>query len=421
VSTPERARYVIVGGGLAGAKTAEGLRERDADAEIVLIGDETELPYERPALSKAYLKGDSPFAETVVHDADWYAEQRIDLRSGTTVTSIDRSARTVTTDAGETLDYSALVLATGSRPRVPPIAGADPGSAAGLLYLRRHADSDRIKDVLATAKHLVVIGSGWIGLEVSAAARDAGLAVTVLTTSTLPLVNVLGPEVAQVFADLHTAHGVEFQYGAQIAAVTSEAGVVTGVQLADGTTVPGDAVLVAVGALPNSELAAAAGLEVDHGGVQVDAGLRTSDPGIWAVGDIAAEDHPVLPGRIRIEHWANALNQPAAAAAAITGERTSYDKLPYFYTDQYDLGMEYIGYVGPTGYDEVVFRGDVPGREFIVFWLKGGKVLAGMNVNVWDVVDDITSLILADRAVDTAVLADPSVPLAQVPAADAAG
>jgi 3-phenylpropionate/trans-cinnamate dioxygenase ferredoxin reductase subunit len=403
-----------VGAGLAGAKTAEGLRDRDAECDIVLVGDEAELPYERPALSKSYLLGESPFEDTVVHAAEWYRQQRIELRTGTRVVGLDPAARTVALESGEQLAYTALVLATGSSPRTPPIPGAEPGSAAGLLYLRRHQDSDRIKAALATAGRLVVIGAGWIGMEVTAAARKAGVDVTVLSASGLPLQRVLGPEVAQVFADLHAEHGVTFRSGSQVSSITAAAGAVTGVQLDDGTLLPADAVLVAVGAVPNSALAAAAGLGVVAGGVLVDASLRTTDPHVYAVGDIAAEDHPVLRRRVRVEHWANALNQPAVAAASITGEHAVYSELPYFYTDQYDLGMEYIGYTEPGEYDEVVFRGDVPSREFLAFWLKAGRVLAGMNVNVWDVVDDVKELILSGGTVERARLTDPQVPLREV-------
>ena len=399
--------YVIVGAGLAGAKAAEALREKAATATIVLIGDEDEVPYERPPLSKDYLMDKADRDSAAVHPVSWYAEQRIDLRMGVRATAIDAAAHTVTLSTGESVTYDKLLLATGSSSRRLTIPGTDAG---GVLYLRRLDESDRIKSTLASATNLVVIGAGWIGLEVTAAARQAGVEVTVLETAPLPLLRVLGPELAQVFADLHTEHGVTFRFGVGITRLTVADGAVTGVELSDGTTVPADAVLIGVGAVPNLELATSAGLNIDNG-VVVDAGLRSSDPDIFAAGDIAREDHPVLNRPIRVEHWANALNQPAVAAASMAGEDASYDELPYFFTDQYDLGMEYVGYVEPGDYDRVVFRGDLASREFIAFWLKDDRVLAGMNVNVWDVVDAVKALILADAAVDVERLTDTDVPL----------
>ncbi len=402
--------YVIVGAGLAGAKAAEALRDKDSDARIVLIGDEDLPPYERPPLSKDYLLGKSERDAAFVHDAAWYSEQRIELRSGVRATEIDRSGHRVVLADGDVVAYDKLLLATGSSARTLPLPGVDGG---GVFYLRRFDDSDRIKAALATITNLVVIGAGWIGLEVSAAARQAGVGVTVLETGPLPLLRVLGPEVAQVFADLHTEHGVTFHFGAQVREITVSHGSVTGVQLFDGTLLPADAVLIAVGADPNLQLAIAAGLTVDDG-VVVDAALRSSDPDIFAAGDIARQDHPVLGRPVRVEHWANALNQPAVAAAGMVGHDADYHELPYFFSDQYDLGMEYVGYAEPGDYDRVVFRGNVATREFIAFWLKGGRVLAGMNVNVWDVVDPIKALILADRPVDIARLTDPTVALDDV-------
>jgi len=290
------------------------------------------------------------------------------------------------------------------------VPGAD---ADGVHYLRTLDDSDALRDLLARVNRLVVIGAGWIGLEVTAAARQAGVEVTVVETAALPLLRVLGTEAAQVFADLHTAQGVEFRFGASIERVATADGRVTGVTLADGTDVPAEAVLVGVGAAPNTDLAEAAGLAVDNG-VLVDAGLRTEDPDVYVAGDLANAEHPLLGRRIRVEHWANALKQPRTAAANMIGGNATYDDLPYFYTDQYDLGMEYVGHVEPGEYDQVVFRGDVPGREFIAFWLKDSRVLAGMNVNVWDVTDPIKALIRSGAAVDPARLADPAVALTEV-------
>jgi 3-phenylpropionate/trans-cinnamate dioxygenase ferredoxin reductase subunit len=272
-------------------------------------------------------------------------------------------------------------------------------------------DSDRLRSTIEDSSRVVVIGAGWIGMEAAAAAREAGAAVTVLETAELPLLRVLGREVAQVFADLHRDHGVDFRFGAEVAEITGVGGSADGVRLADGTRIAADAILVAVGIAPNTELAQAAGLEVDNG-VRVDAGLRTADPDIFAAGDVASAFHPMIGKHIRVEHWANALNQPLAAAKSMLGQDVAYDRVPYFFTDQYDLGMEYSGYVEPGGYAQVVFRGDVGRREFIAFWLDGeDRVLAGMNVNVWDVNDLIQDLVRSRKPVDTTALAEPVVAL----------
>jgi 3-phenylpropionate/trans-cinnamate dioxygenase ferredoxin reductase subunit len=275
------------------------------------------------------------------------------------------------------------------------------------------ADSDAIKAAIATASRVAVIGAGWIGLEVAAAARLAGTEVTVLEAAELPLLRVLGPEVARVFAGLHRGHGVDLRLSVQVSEITGD-GRVSGVRLADGSHIPADAVIVGVGVTPNTQLAEAAGLTVANG-VQVDAQLRSSHPGIYAAGDVASAFHPLLGTHVRVEHWANALNQPQTAARAMLGQEVSHDLVPYFFTDQYDLGMEYAGYVGADGYREVVFRGDPDGGEFIAFWLGGdGRVLAGMNVNVWDVNEAIQALVRAQRPVSAQALADPAAPLADL-------
>jgi NADPH-dependent 2,4-dienoyl-CoA reductase/sulfur reductase-like enzyme len=287
-------------------------------------------------------------------------------------------------------------------------------AANGVRTLRTVEDSDRLIEVLGAGGRLAVIGGGWIGMEVAANARERGVDVTIIEAADLPLVAALGPDLARVFLELHREHGVVFHLGAQVDEITEEDGSATGVRLADGTHVPAETVLVGVGAAPNLELAESAGVDIESG-VLVDASLRSSNPDIWAVGDIAAAEHPLLGRRIRVEHWANALNQPATAARAILGKEAAYDELPYFFTDQYDLGMEYIGDVPRDADPEVVIRGDLAGREFIAFWLDSdNRVLAGMNVNVWDVVDDIKSLIWPPRSVDPARLADPDVALADV-------
>jgi len=394
--------HVIVGASLAGAKAAEALREEGHDGPIVMIGAERERPYERPPLSKGYLLGKTAREKIYVHPAQWYREHDVDLMLGTSVTAIDPAAHTVTLADGSRLGYAKLLLATGSAPRRLPVPGAD---RENVLYLRTVEDSERIRAAFRPGARVVVIGAGWIGLETAAAARTAGAQVTVLEMAELPLLRVLGPEAAQVFADLHRAHGVEMRFGIQVAWLTE-----SGVRLGDGSLVEADMVIVGIGITPNTALASAAGLEVDNG-VRTDEHLRTSHPDIFAAGDVANAFHPLLGKPIRVEHWANALHQPRTAARSMLGQEAVHDRVPYFFTDQYDLGMEYTGYVEPDGYDEVVFRGDVAAREFIAFWLADGRVLAGMNVNVWDVTDPIRDLVRSGRPVDQAALSDPEVPL----------
>jgi 3-phenylpropionate/trans-cinnamate dioxygenase ferredoxin reductase component len=401
-----KSTFVIVGGGLAAVKLAQALRDKDFPGSIVLISAEEHLPYERPPLSKEYMAGKKSLDDATPLPAQWYRDHHIDLRLGTEVTALDRAAHTVTLPDGSTVGYDKLALATGSRPRVPDIPGAD---AQNVFYLRTVDDADALRSALGSTKRLAIVGAGWIGLEIAAAARGKNVEVTVVENAPLPLLRALGPEMGQVFADLHRNHGVDLRFEAQVAEITTADGRATGLRLGDGTTVEAGAVLVAVGAAPNVELARDAGLDVD-GGVLVDEALQTSDPDIVAVGDIASHQHPVLGSRIRVEHWANALNQPSIAAATMLGRAQPYTNLPYFFTDQYDLGMEYTGYA--SGDSRVVVRGDTGTLEFVEFWLDSdNRVLAGMNVNVWDVTDTVKAMITSGRSVDTGRLADPSVPL----------
>ncbi|WP_405876855.1 MULTISPECIES: NAD(P)/FAD-dependent oxidoreductase [unclassified Streptomyces] len=403
----DNSAYVIVGASLAGAKAAQALREEGFDGTLILIGKESERPYERPPLSKGYLMGKDAREQIYVHPPQWYAEHDIDLRLGTAVTALDPALHEVTLADGSRLGYAELLLATGSSPRRLPVPGAD---LDGVLYLRTVEDSDRIKDAFSSASRVAVVGAGWIGLETAAATRAAGVEVTVLERAELPLLGVFGREVAQVFADLHRDHGVDLRFGVQVAELTGSAGTVDGVRLSDGTRIDADAVIVGIGIVPNTGLAQAAGLQVDNG-ILTDERLGTSAPGVYAAGDVANAFHPLLDRRIRVEHWANALHQPQTAAKAMLGREAAYDRVPYFFSDQYDLGMEYAGYAEPGGYDQVVFRGDVGAREFIAFWLARGRVLAGMNVNIWDVTEPIQALVRSGQQVDTRKLADPQVPI----------
>jgi 3-phenylpropionate/trans-cinnamate dioxygenase ferredoxin reductase component len=402
--------FVIVGGGLAGAKAVEALRDNDFDDQIVLFCEEDHLPYERPPLSKEYLAGKKSLSDFTVHTSDWYREHDVDLRLGARVSALDPAAHTVGLADGTTVGYDKLLLATGSASRHLPIPGSD---VAGVHYLRTFGEAAALNSVLAEGSSLAVVGAGWIGLEVAATARQRGVNVTVVETAKQPLVAALGEAVGEVFADLHRDHGVDLRLQAQVEEIPSAQDKATGLKLADGSTLAADTVLVAVGAKPNIELAEEAGLSMSDGGVAVDASLRTSDPDIYAVGDIAAAEHPLFGVRIRTEHWANALKQPAVAVAGMLGKPGEYDELPYFFTDQYDLGMEYAGHA--AGFDRVVFRGDVAGREFVAFWLDGERrVLAGMNVNIWDVLDDVKALIRSRAPVDADKLADPKSPLADL-------
>ncbi|GAA4229585.1 FAD-dependent oxidoreductase [Actinomadura meridiana] len=399
--------FVIVGASLAGAKAAETLREEGFTGRVLLIGDEIERPYERPPLSKGFLLDQEPREKAHVHEADWYDKHDVELRLGVAVESIDRAEHRVRLSTKEEVGYDRLLLTTGASPRHLEVPGA---KLQGIHYLRTMADSAALKQAFAPGgRRVVVAGGGWIGLETAAAARTYGNDVTIIEPEPTPLHAALGPELGGVFADLHREHGVDLRLGQGVAGFWG-AGQVSAVVTSGGAEVPADVVIVGIGARPNTRLAEEAGLDVSDG-ILVDASLRTSDPDIHAAGDVANAFNPLLGRRIRVEHWANALNSGPAAARAMLGQDVSYDHVPYFFTDQYDLGMEMAGVATPGEYDEVVYRGDFSGREFIAFWLSGGRVVAGMNVNVWDVTDDVQALIRSGRPVDTARLTDPEVPL----------
>ncbi|OII64387.1 MULTISPECIES: NAD(P)/FAD-dependent oxidoreductase [unclassified Streptomyces] len=412
--------FVIVGGGLAGAKAAETLRAEGFAGRVILIGDERDHPYERPPLSKGYLTGKDARDSALVHPPAWYAQADIELHLGQPVTAVDRDHKAVRLADGTTLNYDKLLLATGAAPRPLDVPGSD---LTGVHHLRRLSHADRLQGVLAALGrdngHLVVAGAGWIGLEAAAAARGYGAEVTVVEPQPTPLHQAVGPELGQVFADLHAEHGVRFRFGTRLTEIVGQDGMVLAARTDDGEEHPAHAVLAAVGAVPNTALAETAGLAlVDRahgGGIAVDASLRTSDPDVFAAGDVAAAHHPLLGVRLRVEHWANALNGGPAAARAMLGQDVSYDRVPYFFTDQYDLGMEYSGWAPPGSYDQVVLRGDVAKRQFVAFWLKDRRVLAGMNVNVWDVTEPVQDLIRSRRPVDPEALADPGTPLGSLP------
>jgi len=400
-------RFIIVGASLAGAKAAETLRQEGFDGEVVLIGDEPVRPYERPPLSKDYLQGKSDVEKVFVHEEGYYGDNDIEVRLSCRVEAIEPQLREVVLATGEHLGYDALLLTTGAVPRRLTVPGSE---LEGVLYLRNLADADRLKAALESASRIVVIGGGWIGCEVAASARHLGVEVALVEAGQLPLERVLGPELGRFYRDVHADHGVELHLGAGVESLRGNRKVEE-VRLADGSVVMGDVVVVGVGVAPQTELGERASLVLDNG-IVTDEYLATSAAGIFAAGDVASAWHPILGRRLRLEHWSSALHQGPVAAKNMLGIPTAYERIPYFYSDQYDIGMEYSGYA--TDWDQIVFRGDPASREFIAFWLKDGRVAAGMNVNVWDVADPIAALVAAQMPVDSARLIDATVELSSL-------
>jgi 3-phenylpropionate/trans-cinnamate dioxygenase ferredoxin reductase component len=404
--------FVIVGASLAGAKAAETLRAEGFDGRLVLIGTEDERPYERPPLSKDYLRGEVDRETVYIHPEGFYAEHEIELRLGRTAVSLNTAGSELALDDGERLRYDRLLLTPGAEPRRLSIPGGD---LHGVHYLRSVEDCDALRDRLDRGGAVVVIGAGWIGAEVAASARQRGLEVTVIEPASVPLERVLGAEVGAIYRDIHVDHGVQMLLGTGVEALEGDEAVER-VRTSDGRELECDFVVVGVGVQPRTALAAQAGLAVDNG-VLVDEHLETSAPGVFAAGDVANAHHPFYRERIRVEHWANALHQGPVAARTMLGQSAVYDRVPYFFSDQYDVGMEYAGFA--RSWDRVVFRGDPASREFIAFWMVGDRVVAGMNVNVWDVTDRIERLIRERVAVDDRRLADPDVPLEELVLTDA--
>lgn len=401
--------FVIVGASLAGAKAAQGLRESGFDGRVVLIGEEPDEPYERPELTKQFLRGDKEFADLRVHDPGYYTDHQIDLRTGTVVTEIDRTGNTIVTDDGQTLRYDRLLLTTGATSRALPLPGAE---LAGVMSLRTVADAVRLRERIGQAERVIVVGTGWIGCEVAASARMLDAQVTMISPDEYPLVRVLGPEVGRVFQGLHEERGVDLHLSTGVEAVVG-ADRAEGVRMSGGAVIEGDLVLIAVGAVPRDELARAAGIEVDNG-IVVDEFLQSSDPRIFAAGDVANAWHPVVGARLRVEHWDSAIHQGLAAAANMLGQSQAYTKLPFFYSDQYEFGMEYRGHGAPS--DQVAFRGDPASREFLAFWLREGRVRAAMNANVWDSADGLNALLRSGVSVDPRQLADDGTDLLELAA-----
>jgi 3-phenylpropionate/trans-cinnamate dioxygenase ferredoxin reductase component len=396
--------FMIVGASLTGAKAAEELREQGFDGRVVMLGSELERPYERPPLTKDYLRGESAREKAYVHEDGFYEEHAIELETGATVAAIDPGASRLTLEDGRELRFDRLLIATGAEPRRIPVAGAELG---GVHYLRTLADCDVLRERLDAGGRVVVVGAGWIGSEFAASARQRGLEVTVLDPLTLPNERIFGTEIGTFYRDLHARHGIDLALGEGVASFEGD-GAVERVRTSAGRAIECDFVVVGIGVVPRVELAQNAGLAVDNG-VLVDDKLQTSAPNVFAAGDVARAWHPFYGERIRVEHWANALHQGPAAAQAMLGQHVGYDRTPYFYSDQYDVGMEYSGYA--PEWDEVVFRGDRDAGEFVAFWLKDGRVIAGMNVNVWDVNEHVQALIRARETADAGALSDPDTPL----------
>jgi 3-phenylpropionate/trans-cinnamate dioxygenase ferredoxin reductase component len=403
--------FVLVGGGLTTARAAEALRSEGYDDDVVIVTAEPHHPYERPPLSKDYLRGEAERDAVFPLDEAWYSEHGVTVRTNETVVGLDPGAHTLTLSDGATLPFAKLLLAPGSTPRPLDAVGTD---LAGVHYLRTLDDSDQISTMLLEASlegvgRVTVVGDGWIGLEVAASARSLGLDVTVVGRGSHPLGRVLGPEMGAFYARVHAEHGVQLHHRTAATRLRGSDGRVTGVDLSDGTHVAADVVVIGIGASPNVGLAEAAGLDLRSfalgGGVAVDGTLATSHPDIFAAGDVASVPSPHYGRPLRVEHWSAAQETGAHAGRAMLGADDPYDKLPYFYSDQFDVGMEYTGWVDvPGGYDDVVVAGDVAAREFVAFWLLDGHVMAGMAVNVWEQMERVEELIRSQRKVSTAEL-----------------
>jgi 3-phenylpropionate/trans-cinnamate dioxygenase ferredoxin reductase subunit len=403
----DRKTFVIVGAGMAGAKAAETLREEGFDGRIVMVGEEHEAPYERPPLSKGYLMGEAEREEARVHDAGYYEQHDIELMQGASVTRLRPDEHAVELADGVSLSYDRLLLATGAEPRRLPIEGAD---LDGVRVLRTLPHSEALRSAFEGGARTVVIGGGWIGCEVAAAGRHHGGEVTLLESAATPLYGVLGPEIGEFFAEAHRAHDVRLITEAKVEAFEGEGGRVRAVRLAGGERLECDLVVVGVGVAPRTALAEAAGLDVDDG-VVVDELLRTSVPDVFAAGDVANSLRPRYGRHVRVEHWANALDQGPAAARGMLGGTEPFDALPFFFSDQYDIGMEYVGLHDPA--DRVIVRRKGDENQLVAIWIgQDGRVSAGMHVNDWDATELLKGLI--GQSVDPGRFEDDSLPLAEL-------
>ena len=362
--------FVIVGAGMTAASAAEALRQAEFDGRILIVGREPHLPYERPPLSKEYLRGEQGVDDLPVRGEDWYAEQEVEVRIGTEATALDPDGPSVELADGERIDADAVLLATGGTPRRMPGPSSD-----RVLYLRTIEDCDRIRELMVSGR-LVVVGAGFIGAEVAASARAHGVEVTVLERNGVPLNRALGEEIGQLYGAIHRDHGVDLRTGAMVEGIERTAGGVV-VGLGEGEFIEADAVLVGVGIGPNTELAEAAGLDVDNG-VLVDERCMTSADGVFAAGDMANHLHPLF-GRLRVEHFDNAIKMGAAAARSMLGSEEAFDDPHWFWSDQYDVNLQYAGFA--KQWDDVVIRGSTEDREFVAFYMHEGMLLAALGMN----------------------------------------
>lgn len=401
-------RMVIIGGGLAGATAAKTLRGDGYAGPITLLGAEGRIPYIRPPLSKEFLLEKADEDTVTVVPEGWYDENDVELILNSRATGIDQAHHTVTLAGGRSLPYGKLLLATGAQPRRIPLPGAD---LDGVMTFRTFEDSLRLRSLIKDGgRRVVMVGSGWIGMELAAAARTYGNDVTLLGLEKIPLSAAIGPKLGGFFQQLHTEQGVNFRLPASAAAIEGRAGRATAVRTDSGETLPADVVIIAVGVVPDTALAEEAGLAMDNG-ILVDSGLRTSAPDILAAGDVANALHPFTGKHHRSEHWANALNGGKVAAKSMAGQDAQLDVVPYFYTDQFSVSMEYSGFPSLTSGTTPVFRGSMDDGSFIAFWLREGEVVAGMSVNHRRVQKPIKALISGRILVDVARLTDPTVPL----------
>lgn len=367
-------QIVIVGAGLAGGRAAETLRQEGFDGRIILLGEEPERPYERPPLSKNVLRREAPEEKIFLRPFEYYREQSIDLLLGVAAQRLDPTQHQITVSSGESLRYSKLLIATGARPRRLTVAGAD---LPGVFYLRTVQDARNLAEAIDRSRRIAVIGAGFIGAEVAASSRMKGADVTVIEMVPVPLQRVLGNSLGQIYADIHREHGVDLRLGESIAEFRGH-GRIEQVVTTSGARIECDAAVVGIGVQPDVDWLLDSGVELGNG-VIVDDLCATNVPDVFAAGDVANWWHPALGERIRVEHYENAQNQGVAAAKSMLGKGEPYAPVPYFWSDQYDLTLQYVGHA--KGDDEVVFRGDVAARNFLAFYLRDGQLRAALGIN----------------------------------------
>lgn len=400
-----RTTVAIVGAGLTAAAAAAGLRQEGFDGAIVVIGQEPHLPYERPPLSKEYVRAENNPEVPLIHDASWYDDNAIEARLGVQATRVMASQRSIELGNGNQVVADAVLLATGGRPRrLPGMTGST------MLSLRTVEDAQRIAEHLRPGRHIVLVGTGFIGAELAASARQRGAQVTAIEMSAVPLQHLLGPQMGSVIADLHREHGVDLRTAERVESITEkDHGVV--VVTNTGAQIKGDAVIVGIGMLPNTEIAEASGIAVDNG-IVVDEYCQTSQPQVYAAGDVANHYHPLFDRRLRVEHYDNAITQGTAAARNIMGHRKAFVDPHWFWSDQYDHNLQHTG--SAQTWDDLIIRGSVDDRDFIAFYTRNGIVQAAFGLNRGRDVRAAKRLIAAGVAPPPAQLADPDVNLRQL-------